>query len=285
MQRVSSRAGAGGRSRNPSIGFLLLLDRLSASPVAPTPAGQLGSPCPVTGAQNWPWPQSRAWEGRQPPAAPGRSGNPLRLTRLQPHLAPVPTSAEASICPAPCGLLWQPALSSGAHIRGAAGTRSHRQLSPGSVTASNVLKLKQGKPVASPPLGTVLAREPSSTPVQASPRLLFPSEWPIWGLLNKDSPCPIPSPSSLQCPIPASDGIGLIYELGAPLGLGTCPFPALLWGARPALLKAVYPLVLLETHPGETCWGLPQPQAAVVRIQERVCQATCSESLFLQRGN
>lgn len=48
----------------------LLLAHLPASPVTPKPAGQSESPGPGTCLRNWPWPPTRAWEGRQPPAAP-----------------------------------------------------------------------------------------------------------------------------------------------------------------------------------------------------------------------
>ena len=145
---VYERAGGhGGPSRNHGVGFLLLLDHLSASPITPMPTGQMGSPCPATFEQNWLWPLSRAWEGCQPPAAPGGS--------TEADTAPAPPGTEFQLSLNPPSALHR-AVSCASRpftsLTGASGTRSHRQLSPGSVPASNAFKPKQGNRVASPAL-------------------------------------------------------------------------------------------------------------------------------------
>lgn len=70
----------GGLSRNHSTAFLPPLP----SPYARQP---LQSPCPVTFQQHWPWPLSRAWEGRQPHTTPWGSS-----------AGRVPALAKSSIC-------------------------------------------------------------------------------------------------------------------------------------------------------------------------------------------
>lgn len=146
--------------------FLLPFAHPLASPLTLTPAGQLESPCPDIFQQNWPWPLSRAWEGRQPQGTPW--GFSAGCRGSGPAWRCIPAFAESSICPAtrsPVPAMPSPGV-----------TRTELQglavwvaFSPASITASDVLTLNQGNAgpgsAADPASGSCAGQTSSLSPV------------------------------------------------------------------------------------------------------------------------
>lgn len=167
--------------------------------------------------------------GLGPSPEPGRDasllpvpGDLLRLTQLQssnfcwiPHL---PCTVPAAVAARP--FLW------GSHPRSCGDLRPSAVLFWLCHSFRHPAAFKTSNPGASSALGTVLAREPSPSPPQTSPSLL-------WGVAKQT--CPFSSPLFLQSPIPASNGIVLSYKLGAPLGPVMCPPPSAALGGPPSL--------------------------------------------------
>lgn len=148
--------------------------------------------------------------GLGPCPGPGRAASLGALPGDSPRAAAAPAFTDSSICPAtrrPVPAAPSPGV-----------TRSELQgpavwaaFSPASITASDVLTLKQGNAgpgSAADPASGSGAGQRSSCPLARPHQGSCHQSGPLggWGVLNRDSPSAHPSPSSLQCPTSTPHG-------------------------------------------------------------------------------